>query len=139
MAESGLQRKTGNITFSVYIETNCNAKNLDGLTLEIAKIFLEIFEKNYGIRLDIKSPNDIIYNNKKIGGILVQSKSYENIIKYLVIGIGINTNSNVFNDEIKNIATSIKNEFNIEIDNKKVVSKFCNLFEKEIVKRRRWK
>lgn len=129
----------GNITFSLFVETNCQAKNMEGLTLEIAKIFLEIFEKNYNIRLDIKIPNDIIYNNKKVGGILTQSKSCNDIIKYLVIGVGINTNSQNFNIEIENIATSIKNEFNIEIDNFKIVTEFCNLFEEKIAKRRKLK
>ena len=136
MVENGLQKKIGNITFSLFVETNCQAKNLEGLTFEIAKIFLEIFERNYGIRLDIKLPNDIIYNNKKVGGILVQSKSYKDIIKYLVIGVGINTNSTKFNKEIENIATSIKNEFDIEVNNLNVVTEFCNLFEEKIVKRR---
>ena len=36
--------------------------------------------------------------------------------------------------EISNIANSIKNEFNIEIDNEKVISEFCNLFENKIIK-----
>lgn len=139
MVEDGLQKMNGNITFSLFVETNCQAKNMEGLTLEIAKIFLEIFEKNYNIRLDIKIPNDIIYNNKKVGGILTQSKSCNDIIKYLVIGVGINTNSQNFNIEIENIATSIKNEFNIEIDNFKIVTEFCNLFEEKIAKRRKLK
>lgn len=73
---------------------------------------------------------------RKLEEYLLGSKSNENIIKYLVIGIGINTNSEKFNSEIKEIASSIKNEFNIKIDNNKVISEFCNLFEKEIVKRR---
>ena len=127
--------EAGNITFSLFIETNCKAKKLDGLTLDIAEIFIDIFKNLYNIKLEIKSPNDIIYNSKKIGGILVQSKSYKEIIKYLVIGVGINTNGKIFNKEIENIATSIKNEFNIEIDNLKVISCFCNLFEEIIIKR----
>ena len=73
-------------------------------------------------------------NDRKIAGILTQSKSIENTLKYLVIGIGINTNQQKFNEEISNIATSIKNEFNIEVDNEKVISEFCNLFENKIIK-----
>lgn len=111
-------------------------EKLEGLTLKIAEIFVEIFERLYGVKLSIKLPNDIVYNGKKIGGILTVSKSQEDIIKYLVIGIGINTNGKNFNKEIEKIASSIKNEFNIEVDNQKVISEFCNLFEKEIVKRR---
>lgn len=98
----------GSIAFSMYIETNCNIKKLDGITIEIAKIILEIFKEKYNIELSIKEPNDIVYNSKKIGGILTESKMSGEIVKYLVVGIGINTNKTKFNKEIKNIATSIK-------------------------------
>ena len=123
-----------NIAFSFYIETNCNIEKLDGITVEIAKTILEVFKNLYNIALEIKEPNDIVCNGRKIAGILTQSKSIENTLKYLVIGIGINTNQQKFNEEISNIATSIKNEFNIEIDNEKVISEFCNLFENKIIK-----
>ena len=123
-----------NIAFSFYIETNCNIEKLDGITVEIAKSILEVFKNLYNIALEIKEPNDIVCNGRKIAGILTQSKSIENTLKYLVIGIGINTNQKKFNEEISNIATSIKNEFNIEIDNEKVISEFCNLFENKIIK-----
>ena len=123
-----------NIAFSFYIETNCNIENLDGITVEIAKTILEVFKNLYNIVLEIKEPNDIVCNDRKIAGILTQSKSIENTLKYLVIGIGINTNQQKFNEEISNIATSIKNEFNIEIDNEKIISEFCNLFENKIIK-----
>lgn len=124
-----------NIAFSFFIETNCYAEKLEGLTIEIAQICLDIFKKLYNIELDIKYPNDIIYNGKKIGGILTQSKSYKNTIKYLVIGIGINTNQTKFDEELEPIATSIKKEFNINIDNQKFISEFCNIFEEKITKR----
>lgn len=123
----------GSIAFSMYIEANCNIKKLDGITIEIAKIMLEIFKEKYNIELSIKEPNDIVYNSKKIGGILTESKMSGEIVKYLVVGIGINTNKTKFNKEIKNIATSIKNEFNIEVDNFDFIAGFCNKFEKYII------
>lgn len=46
----------------------------------------------YGLRLSLKWPNDIIYNGKKICGILVESKSAGNTLSKVVVGIGININ-----------------------------------------------
>ena len=46
---------------------------------------------------------------------------------------GINTNQKKFNEPISEIASSLKNEFNIEIDNQQVIEEFCNLFEKKII------
>ena len=48
---------------------------------------------------------------------------------------GINTNQQKFNEEIQNIASSLKNEFNVEVDRIKFISEFCNLFEEKLLKR----
>ena len=52
------------------------------------------------------------------------------ITKFLVIGIGINTCKIHFSEDIKQIATSIKKETGIDIDREKIISEFCNRFEK---------
>ena len=85
--------------------------------------------------MQIKLPNDLVFKGKKVGGILTETQIVSEVVKYLVVGIGINTNKQSFNDEIKNIATSIKNEFNINVDTQGFVTEFCNRFEKEMIKR----
>lgn len=47
----------------------------------------------------------------------------------------MNTNQEKFDEEISDIASSIKKEFSIEVDTKKVITEFCNLFESKIMKR----
>lgn len=127
--------ETQNIAFSFYIKVNCSPQKLEGVTIEVAKIIVEIFKLKYNINLNIKEPNDITYNGKKIGGILTQSKIIAKNVKFLVIGIGINTNQTVFLDDIKDIATSIKKEFGIEVNRTEIIECFCNKFE-ETIKRR---
>lgn len=124
-----------NIAFSFFIKMDCSIKIIDGITIKIAQIILEIFKNLYYIDLQIKEPNDIVYNGKKLGGILTQTKVIGENVKYLVIGIGINTAKENFNGDIKDIATSIKKEFGIYIDTKEFIAEFCNEFEKEILKR----
>ena len=125
----------GNIAFSFYIQTNCEIERLDGLTIDIAKILVDMFREKYKINIQIKEPNDLMINNKKIGGILTQGKINGKYIRYLVIGIGININKKYFTNDIKDIATSIKNEFEEDIDREEVITEFCNIFEKEINRR----
>lgn len=124
-----------NITFSFYYELNCNVKKIDGLTIEIAEIILDILNNDYQIQLEIKLPNDIYYNGKKVGGILTESKIVGDNVKYIVVGIGINNSQLDFDDELKNIATSINKEFGIEINVSKFIGDFCNKFEKAICNR----
>lgn len=124
-----------NIAFSFYLNLNVKIEKLDGITLEIAEIIKKIFEKQYNILLEIKKPNDIVYNHKKIGGILTETKMVGECVRDVVIGIGINTNQTKFAVEIQDVATSIKNEFDVSVDNEKIISEFCNLFEKKIYER----
>ena len=88
---------------------------------------MEIFYKLYGISLDIKFPNDIYCNGKKLGGILTETKVQDGMVRCLVIGIGINTNQTKFADEIKEIATSVRREFGFEVENRKVISEFFRI------------
>lgn len=125
-----------NIAFSFYIKTDCDIEKIEGLTIKIATILVDIFKQEYNIDLSIKKPNDITYNNKKLGGILTESKINSGNVKFLVVGIGINTSKTNFTDDIKNIATSIKKEFGVEVDRIKIISDFCNRFEKVIKERK---
>ena len=124
-----------NIAFSFFRQIDCEIDKLEGLTTEMAQIILDIFKELYQIELQIKLPNDIFYNGKKVGGILSETKVSGKIVKYIVIGIGINTCQTEFDREIKDIATSIKNEFGIDVDRMKIIEEFCNRFEKRISER----
>ena len=128
-------KEKNNIAFSTYIKANCKIEKLEGLTIQIAEIIVNIFKKLYNIELQIKKPNDIVYNGKKIGGILTETKLIGNIVEHIVIGIGVNTNQEKFDKEIKDIASSIKNEFGVEVDSEKVILEFCKEFEKKFIKR----
>ena len=124
-----------NIAFSFFIELNCNIKKIEGVTIDIAEIILDILKEDYKIELEIKQPNDIVYHAKKVGGILTETKLASEQVKCLVVGIGINTLKMQFTDDIKELATSIKKEFKKEIEAQEFIAKFCNKFEKYILER----
>lgn len=118
-----------NITFSFVLFPNCKIEKLENFTYEIAELIVKVFKDLYKLNLEIKIPNDLIINGKKVGGILTETKLQNGLVKSLVIGIGINTNNLDFPKELKTKATSIKKEFNIQIDNFKFIIAFCNEFE----------
>ncbi len=69
------------------LEVNCGVDRLEGITIEIAETLVEVFQKLYGISFEIKFPNDLVYQGKKIGGILTETKLKGKNVKYVVIGI----------------------------------------------------
>lgn len=67
---------------------------------------------------EIKFPNDILINGKKVCGILVERVASG----YVIIGIGVNVNNlpEIWPEEIKNSATSLKIEGGLEYDLQKL-------------------
>jgi BirA family biotin operon repressor/biotin-[acetyl-CoA-carboxylase] ligase len=58
--------------------------------------------------LDIKWPNDVLVNDRKISGILIESTSVAHEAPRFVVGIGVNLNQQSFPSELSRIATSLK-------------------------------
>ena len=83
---------------------------------------------DFGINAMIKWPNDIVINGKKICGILTELNSHMEKINYIVLGIGINIKKLDFEEDIKNMATSIYKE-GYEISRKDLFNSILYEFE----------
>ncbi len=75
----------------------------------------------------IKWPNDLILNDKKVGGILIENSVIKGSIKYGIIGIGVNVNQNEFNFQH---ATSIRNVTNRIVDTDSILNLLSEKLEK---------
>jgi BirA family biotin operon repressor/biotin-[acetyl-CoA-carboxylase] ligase len=60
-----------------------------------------------GVTVDLKWPNDLLINGRKVAGILTEMNSEPTRVRYLVIGIGINVNQATFPPELQRTATSL--------------------------------
>lgn len=110
-----------NITMSILYKPICSIDKLDNLTIDIANVLKEMIYDMYKIILDIKYPNDLYLNGKKIAGILTTINTVGDKINYLIISIGFNVNETNFPKEIEEIATSLKKEYNKDFDKEKIV------------------
>ncbi len=59
------------------------------------------------LNVTIKWPNDIYYNDLKLGGVLIENAIIGDKIKNTVVGIGINVNQQIFPQELASKATSL--------------------------------
>lgn len=72
---------------------------LSSLSLVVALIIAESFQ-NLGVAdIQIKWPNDIYYQGKKMGGILIESKM-DSDGAYLIIGIGLNLSMQTVDERV---------------------------------------
>src|SRR5699024_2242555 len=62
------------------------------LTLLTATVLAETFSELADIQIQIKWPNDILVDTKKMTGILTEMKAEQDHVQYVIIGIGINVN-----------------------------------------------
>jgi BirA family biotin operon repressor/biotin-[acetyl-CoA-carboxylase] ligase len=69
-----------------------------------------------GLRSQIKWPNDVLINGRKVCGIIIESGVGDNSIDYAVVGIGINVNLKTADfAEIASMATSLSDELGGEV------------------------
>ena len=115
-----------NIALTIIIKPKCQIEKLDGLTIKIAECISQAIYDLYKIKLQIKKPNDLMLNNKKISGILTEINTISEKINYLLISIGFNVNEENFSKEVENIATSLKKEHKDkqEFSRKEIIAEF---------------
>src|SRR6202035_224316 len=60
------------------------------------------------VAADLKWPNDVLIDKKKVCGILTEMNAEVTRVRYVVVGIGINVNHANFPEELKGAATSLR-------------------------------
>src|SRR5271157_5479205 len=63
-----------------------------------------------GLNAELKWPNDLLLNGAKLGGILTEMHAEPSLVRFVVIGLGINVNQQKFPPDIAGLATSLRKE-----------------------------
>ena len=61
-----------NIAFTLILKPQCNIAKISNITMTIAECMVDAIKKLYNKQLNIKLPNDLMCNGKKVGGILTR-------------------------------------------------------------------
>ena len=119
----------GNIALSIilYPDISC----LPSLIMLASLAVVHSIEETTDLKSQIKWPNDVLINGKKVCGILIESDVQGNNVNYVVIGIGINTNLRLSEyPEIQLTATSLYNELGREVPRLSVVRHLLTQIER---------
>jgi BirA family biotin operon repressor/biotin-[acetyl-CoA-carboxylase] ligase len=122
----------GGLWFSIILKPRIKPNEVFKLTFLTAVVVVRTLRKKCNLNAQIKWPNDVLINGKKICGIL--SELFTNpsdLSSYVIVGIGINANIdlNTFPKHLQFAVTSICSELNKEIDREAFLSALLLEFE----------
>lgn len=120
-----------NLMFSLVLRPQVSPDTLNLLPLYVAVAVSEAIENATGLKVECKWPNDILYKGKKIAGILIEGSVKQNMMDYVVIGIGINVNQTRFEGELSTKASSLRLETNREINRTKLFHEVIGRLEQD--------
>jgi BirA family biotin operon repressor/biotin-[acetyl-CoA-carboxylase] ligase len=120
-----------NIYMSIVTRPEIDSKEGTLITLMSAVACATALRRSTGLPVTLKWPNDLVVNDKKIGGILTEVKTEHQKIILAIIGIGINVNTDTdsFPEDIKKIATSIKIQTGVTHPRTEIIVEILNEME----------
>lgn len=96
----------GGVYLSLVRYYPCKAENSFSLMIASCMAVVKTLEF-YGARADVKWPNDVFLNGKKICGILIKNSFEGENVKKSITGIGVNVNNDIPKD-LADIAINLK-------------------------------
>jgi BirA family transcriptional regulator, biotin operon repressor / biotin---[acetyl-CoA-carboxylase] ligase len=126
-----------NLTFSILLKDELNPDSINIINLGTSVCVAQALENLFQLNVELKWPNDVLVNGRKIAGILLESTSKGSKINRLVIGLGINVNQPNFPGKFDLPPTSVRKEFKDQVSRERLLSEILNNFEEtlEIVKK----
>ncbi len=93
----------------------------------------ELLRSRTSLKTEIKWPNDVLVNGKKIAGILLEVGTEMDAVDYSIVGLGLNVNIpfGSFPDNIKDSATSLLVESGKQSSRVKLVQDYLMMFEND--------
>lgn len=119
LGRSWISPKSKGIYLSLVLRPKIAPERAALITLLAAVGCAEAIRKISGLRAQIRWPNDILVNNKKVCGILTEMQTQDNKVEFIILGIGINVDIPI--SKLPPEATSLKKE------SKRVESQFSRL------------
>ena len=121
----------GGVWLSIILNPHVDHSKLPLITLATGVAVAKTLEKIGVENPEIKWPNDIMINGKKVCGILTEAVAKFNTIENVIIGVGIDANLDVdmFPEELQEGTTTLKEELGREGNENFLIKTFLEEFE----------
>lgn len=108
------------IWMSLLLRPTLSPEKVSGITLMAALSVCRAIRSATGLDVQIKWPNDLVIDGKKVCGILTEAAISGDQLKYAVLGIGVNVNQTVFPEDLPH-AWSLAMTAGRELDRKGLI------------------
>lgn len=121
----------GGIYMTIILKPEITLIEASKLTIVTGVALARTLHDHFKIDAGIKWPNDILIGSKKICGILTEAVTDYDKIKAVLIGVGVDLNIDYEDipEDLKDIATSVKEETNEELKRTEILKVFFKEFE----------
>lgn len=124
-----------NLLFSILLNMeNRKIQHPQLLNFAAALSVARSIENLHFIKTNLKWPNDVMIENRKVAGILCQSVSQGASISRVAVGIGVNVNQNNFSTGYSHEPTSLKIELKQMVSRERLFAEILNNFELNLKK-----
>lgn len=122
----------GGIWLSIILKPILDHSKLPLITLATGVAVAKTLEKIGVENPEIKWPNDIMINDKKVCGILTEAVSNFNTIGNIIVGVGIDANLSIetFPAELQEITTTLEIELGKKVNENILIKLFLEEFER---------
>ena len=100
----------GGLWFSLILRPHRSPEAVTSLSLLAAVGLHQAIEDETGLQPTVRWPNDLLIKGRKLAGILVEMASEQDVLRYVIVGIGLNVNLSKkdFPTDLQTIAVSLK-------------------------------
>ncbi|MDR2863585.1 MAG: biotin--[acetyl-CoA-carboxylase] ligase [Puniceicoccales bacterium] len=111
-------RPGGNLYMSFAFRPGIQPERMPSVTLAVGLRLCARLATRYSIPVQIKWPNDLMCEGRKIAGILTEARIDADHVRDLVVGIGLNVNGHIedFPPELRDIAGSLSTALGAPLD-----------------------
>lgn len=113
----------GGVYISIILRPQINPARAPLLTLLAGVAVAKVLRRLYNLKAELKWPNDVMIDDKKICGILTEMTAETEAVNYCIIGIGINANVELthFPQEFRASTTSLKKKLSVHVSRAELV------------------
>jgi len=119
----------GGIYFSLVLRPRISPAYAPRINLMASVAVASTIRKLFGLKAELKWPNDVLIEGRKVCGILAEMDAEMDVVNFVNVGIGINANTSI--PQFAKTATSLKDVLGREISRKEFLSVLLGEIERQ--------